>query len=175
MSEEFLAKAREIRKALAKKEGSLPIQLMESDLYDWNPGARMTLMVIALGSRTNPDAYVPEDMPDDYKAAILGWCDMSQWRIALRAGKSESQVHRDIMMFETDGVIEVRRWQDSNNADHDMYRVNGDVLKERKRPKQKPDVERPARYKKPRPKKGWFSSKNQPPRVSPEIAEMDEE
>jgi hypothetical protein len=174
MNKEAFAKALAIKKALAQKEGSLPIQIMESDLYDHNPGARMVLMVIALGTRTNPEAHVPEDSPYTPEQ-YLGWCDQAQWRIGLRAGKSESQVHKDIMMFERDGVIRVRRWQDSNNTDHDMYQINKDVVRDHKRTAQRADVERPSRYKQARPKKGWFSSKNQPSRVSAEVAEMDEE
>jgi hypothetical protein len=156
-----------LKKAHAKKENSLFIQIMESDLYDWNAGARMLLLVIAYSQRTNPDAYIPDDMPDYMKEdKCLGWCDMSQWRLALRCGKSESQINRDIQMFRKDGVVQARGWKDENKADHLMYRIVEEVVKEHKRPEQKKDVERPNRYKNPRPKKGWFSAENQPEKKS---------
>ena len=89
-----------LKKSVAKKENSLVIQIMESDLYDYNPGARMLLLVLALGTRTNEGAYLPEDMPQYMKEdKCIGWCDMSQWKLALRVGKSESQIQRDIKMF----------------------------------------------------------------------------
>lgn len=168
MDKEQLAK---LKKKFGKK--SLPIRVQESSLYDWNPGARMTLLVIALGQRVNEDAWVQEDCPWTAEE-MLGWCDMAQWRIALRAGKSESQVHRDIMQFEKDGVLRVERWVDSNHANHDRYQIVEAVVDENQRPEQKPTVERPNRYKKARPKKGWFSSKNQPRRVAAAVAVMDE-
>jgi hypothetical protein len=164
-----------MRKKYAQKEKSLSIKIQESDLYDWNPTARFLLDVIARLQVTNEDAYFPEDCPDDYKDDRLGWCWMSQYELGLRIGRSESQVHRYIIQFENDEVIEVRRWKDSNNADHDMYRVNEKMVEAHQRPSQDRGVERPSRYKKPRPKKGWFSTTNQPRRVRDEIAEMDEE
>lgn len=149
-----------LKKSVAKKENSLVIQIMESDLYDYNPGARMLLLVLALGTRTNEDAYVPEDSP--YKDDMLGWCDMSQWKLALRVGKSESQIQRDIKMFRKDGVVLGRGWTDSNEADHLMYKIMVDVVKKHQRPAQKKNVERPGRYKTKNPNRGHFSKKKQP-------------
>jgi hypothetical protein len=164
MEETSKEKAARLKKALAKKEGSLPILLMDSELYDYNPGAMMVLMVIALGQRTNLEAYFPEDCPYT-KDQMLGWCDRAEWGIALRAKKSESQVQKDIRMFREDGVIEVRTWVDSNNTVHNMYRINADVVKENQRPSRKRGVKRPSRYKAKRgANKGSFSSANQPGR-----------
>src|SRR5271156_2857357 len=171
MDEKQKEQLKRLKKQYAKK--SLPIRIMESSLYDWSPGTRLILLIIALGQRTNDEAWVPEDSPWTAEQ-MLGWCDQAQWRIALRAGKSESQVHRDIIQFEKDGVLEVERWRDSNNVNHDRYRIVEAVVDENQRPEQKPTVERPNRYKKPRPKKGWFSSKNKPLRVSAAVAGMDE-
>jgi hypothetical protein len=173
MSKEAIAAVREpetkqeklarLKKSLAKKENSLPIQIMESDLYDFNPGARMLLIVLALGTRTNPDAYIPEDMPDAYREdKCLGFCDMSQWKLALRVGKSESQIQRDIQMFRKDGVVLARGWTDSNEAEHLMYKIVDAVVKEHKRPSQTADVKRPGRYKSKNPNRGHFSKQNQP-------------
>jgi hypothetical protein len=172
-------KVQRILKARAKKDNSLIIKIQESDLYDWDTTARLTLLVIAFGQRTNEDAYVPEDMPDVLKADILGWCDMAQWRIALRVGKSEVQIQRIIQRMEKQNVIEVRTWEDDNHASHNLYRIIEKTVNARQRPAQKPDVERGKRYKKPRgANKGSFSATNQPRKaanVNPEVAEMDEE
>jgi hypothetical protein len=178
MSEETpKEKAARLKKAHAKKNGSLPIQLMESDLYDWNPGARYLLMIIALGLRTNENAYIPDDMPDEYKAdKCLGWCDMSQGRLAVRCGKSESQVQKDIAMFRKDGVVQARCWIDSNKAQHLMYRIVGDVVKDHKRPSQDAnDPLRPRRYKTPNSNRGHFSKQNQPVRAMAVAAGVNED
>lgn len=161
-------KTKEELKALRKKKKTLPRLVLESELYDWNPGARMTLLVVALGTRSNPEAWIQEDCPLTAEEAI-GWCDMSQWRIALRVGKSESQVHRDIMVFVEDGVITLKQWADDNNVLHDMYQINIPVLLEKQRPEQKKDVVRPSRYsEKRKPNKGSFSAGHQPEKATPE-------
>ena len=181
--EERKARLDALNQAARKKRKSVPILIMESDLYDKKPAMQMTLMVIALAARSSdPDKkhVVPEDMPQEYKDDIAGWCDMAQWRIALRAKKSRSQVQRDLETMHNDGVIEVRTWEDSNNARHNMYKVNVEVLRERQR-KQTPNVERPSRYKDKAPTRGRFTSKNQPKKSGDKgvtrnpIAEMDEE
>lgn len=166
-----------LKKSVAKKENSLVIQIMESDLYDRNPGARFLLVAIAYSQRTNENAYVPPDCP--YKDDMLGWCDLSQWKLALRVGKSDSQVFRDIKRFRADGVVQARGWTDDNGTDHLMYRIVPEVVREHQRPAQKKTVERPSRYKSKAPNRGRFSSENQPQKeVTPfkaKIAEMDEE
>jgi hypothetical protein len=184
MSNEAVAAVREpetkqeqlarLKKAHAKKENSLVIQIMESDLYDWNPSARFLLVAIAYSQRTNEDAYVPPDCP--YKDDMLGWCDQAQWRLAIRCGKSESQVFKDIKMFRKDGVVQARGWTDDNGTDHLMYRIVPEVVSEHQRPEQKKTVVRPTRYKTRNPKRGWFSTKNQPNRKANAVAAgMDED
>ncbi len=168
--------AARLKKAHVKKENSLLIQIMESDLYDYNPSARFLLTVIAHGQRVNEDAYIPDDMPDKYKDdKCLGWCDMAQWRLALRVGKSESQINRDIQMFRKDGVVVTRGWTDSNKADHIMYKIVEDVVRERQRPAQKKDVARKPRYKNKSASRGWFSAKNQPNKKSMAAAATENE
>jgi len=137
-------KAKRFKKQLAKKTMSVPIKIMESDLYDWNPTARSVLICIAYSQRTNEDAYFPEDCPYE-KDDMLGWCDMSQWRIALRVGISQSQVSKYINRFEEDQVLDVRRWEDSNKAKHDMYRIVESTVDAHQRPEQSETVERPPR------------------------------
>lgn len=168
MSSNAKEKTAKFRKALAKKESSLSIKIMESDLYDWNTTARFLLVVIAQTQVTNEDAYVPEDMPDEFKNDILGWSWMSQWRFALRIGKSESQVQRLIERFEQDGVIQVRQWEDDNHTLHNLYRVVESVVEAHQRPGQKKDVERPPRYANKNSNRGRFSSENQPRRAGAE-------
>lgn len=186
MSKEAVAAVREpetkqetvarLKKSVAKKENSLVIQIMESDLYDYNPGARFLLVVIALGTRSNPDAYLPDDMPDYMKEdKCIGWCDMAQWRLALRVGKSESQIQRDIKRFRKDGVIQARGWTDENEAEHLMYRIVPEVIAAHKRPSQKKDVVRPPRYKKKNPNRGHFSKKNQPAQFKVAAAGVNED
>jgi hypothetical protein len=164
-----------IKKALGKGENSMPIQIVQSEIADWNPTGRMFLLVLALGTRTNPEAYLPEDCPYT-KAECLGWCDMSQWRLALRVGCSESQINRMVARFEKEGVIRVRHWTDDNNTQHCMYQLIDEMVKFKQRPSQKPDTKRPSRYSVKRgANKGSFSTRNQPQKVAPEVAEMDEE
>ena len=163
-----------LKKSVAKKKNSLVIQIMESDWYDFNPGARFLLVAIAYSQRTNEDAYVPPDCP--YKDDMLGWCDMSQWKLALRVGKSESQTFKDIKRFRKDGVLQARGWTDDNGIDHLMYRIVPEVIAEHQRPEQKRTVSRPPRYKSKNPKRGWFTAKNQPAKkVMAAVAGMDED
>jgi hypothetical protein len=164
-SETKQEKLARLKKSLAKKENSLVIQIMESDLYDHCPSKRFLLTIIALGQRTNPDAYLPDDLPDYMKEdKCLGWCDSSQHRLAIRRGNSESMVQKDIEEFRKDGVVQARGWTDDNGADHLMYRIVPEVIAAHQRPSQKRGVARPPRYKEKAPTRGSFTSKNQPKR-----------
>src|ERR1700692_3543254 len=98
-------KAKRLLKEMGMEKKSLPIRIMESELFDWNPTARMTLLVIALGVRTNAEAYTPEDLPDEMKETLLGWCYFSQWRIALRVGRTEDHIQGLISDFEKKGIL----------------------------------------------------------------------
>ncbi len=154
-----------LKKSVAKKENSLVIQIMESDWYDHCPSKRFLLTIIALGQRTNPDAYLPDDLPDHMKEdKCLGWCDSSQHRLAIRRGNLQSMVQKDIEEFRKDGVVQARGWTDDNGADHLMYRIVPEVIAAHQRPSQKPGVARPPRYKEKAPTRGSFTSKNQPKR-----------
>jgi hypothetical protein len=150
----------------AKAEASLIIQIQNSELYDWNPTKRMTLLVIAFAHRTNEKAYVIDDMPDYLKDDMLGWCDMAQWRLAQRVGITEDHMNTVLGELEKDKAIRVRSWRDSNNTDHNQYQVNEGRIRETQRPEHKRDVKRPPRYKKERKaNKGSFSKTNQPKRL----------
>ncbi len=50
MTQQAVSRAKELKKKFAKKNMSLPILIMESDFWDWNPTKRMLLLVIALGT-----------------------------------------------------------------------------------------------------------------------------
>src|SRR5437667_5283629 len=91
-----------MKKKYAKK--SVPILIMESQLWDWNPTKRMLLLVLALGTRTNAEAWVQDDCPKTSEE-MLGWCDMAQWRLALRVGVTEDYVQHLLKEFEEKGVI----------------------------------------------------------------------
>jgi hypothetical protein len=161
--------------AVELSERSLSRLIAESDVYDFKPTARSLLREIAMMTMDGSEYDVyPGDAPPSHKADRKGWCWMSQWRLGLRVGISESQINRLIDMFHEHGVLEKRYWHDSRGALHAEYKLNRDVFISHQRPSQTEDVERPSRYSKERPKKGWFSSTNQPKRDNP-AAEMDEE
>jgi hypothetical protein len=158
--------AAKLKKKFGKK--SLSIRIQESDLYEYNPAANMLLMVICLGQRREKenydDTWVQEDCPKTAEE-LVGWCDMAQWRLALRSKMSESQVWRYLHTFEDDGVIEIQGWTDSNNMEHRMYRIVEAVVDEHQRPEQSEHVKRPSRYKTKRgANRGSFSAANQPKR-----------
>jgi len=150
-----------------KKRMSLPIMIDESDWYDFNSGARYLLSIIARGQRNNEKAWLPDGLPAEYKAdKCIGWCDMSQSRLAARRGCSEKQVQQDIAMFRRDGVVQARGWVDPvTKTPHLMYRVVPEVIKERKRPVQEAEYEGRKRYKEKSSSRGRFSSENQPVRA----------
>jgi hypothetical protein len=168
-------KAKRLLKEMGMEKMSLPIRIMESELFDWNPTARMTLLVIAMGQRTNEDAWLPDDLPDEMRETAMGWCYFSQWRIALRVGKTEDHIQRVITMLEKKGVIKKETWNDSNNCPHDRYKVVEVMVDDNQRPAQKRNVQRPARYRVKRgANKGSFSRTNQPGMKLADVVEDDE-
>jgi hypothetical protein len=179
MSEETpKEKARRLKREHAKKNGSLSIQVMESDWYDYNAGARFLLTIIAMAQRTSETAWLPDGLPDEYKAdKCIGWCDMTQARLAARRGCSESQVQKDIAMFRKDGVVQARGWVDPvTKSKHLMYRVVPEMIKERKRPSQDAnDPSRPSKFTEPSPSRGHFSKKNQPVKTMAVAAGVNED
>lgn len=149
-----------IQKARNREVMSEFIRVQMSDLYDFNPGVRATLSTIAFLQVNDEHAHVPEDSPfkDDY----VGWCWASQDYLAKRVGKSLSQLKRDIVRFERDGVLKVRAWRDSNGYPHNEYHVDEDSVTAHQRPKDK-DAPRPARSSRDyKTNKGSFSTENQP-------------
>ena len=169
-------KFKALKKAVAKK--SLPILIMESDLWDWNPTKRMLLLVIALGTRKEKvnysDTFIQEDCPRNAEE-MVGWCDMAQWRLAGRVGTTEGYVSQLLNEFETEGVLHIDRWDDDNHTRHSMYQIIEAVVREHQRPEQKIGMQRPPRYKVKRgPNKGSFSHANQPGK-NKEVREHDDE
>jgi hypothetical protein len=189
MSTEAVAKAQEtphqkkmrLRKEFAKKNiKSVPVKVQEMEYADWNPTARMTLLVIALGQRSNEESYVREECPLQMPE-ILGWCDFAEWRIALRVGATVDGIQKIIIRLEEDGYLEIKRWTDSNNTLHNLYRVIESKLDEVQRKEQTAKAARPPRYKKSRKgmkrNAGMFSTANQPGRSATErgVMEMDDD
>jgi hypothetical protein len=157
------------------KEYSLPIRIQECELFDWDTTARMTLLVIAMGQRTNEKAWLPDDLPDSMREDAMGWCYFSQHRMALRVGKTEDHIQRVIDKLEKREAIKKETWTDSNQCPHDRYKVVEAVIDDNQRPSQKRGVERPSRYKVKRgANKGSFSRTNQPGMKLAEVVEDDE-
>jgi len=101
-------KAARLRKQINDKEMSLVIKIMESDLYDWSPTARLLLVTLAYSQVQDEDAYFPEDCPEPYYSDRIGWNWMSQWRLSLRVGVTVRQIQRWLDRMEKDGVILIR-------------------------------------------------------------------
>jgi len=176
-----------IQKTVTVSDRSPSRLISESDRYDQKPAARALLIQIAL-MRMDEDSKYPEDAPQEFKDDKIGWCWLSQFKLGLRVGISESQVHRWIKQFRKDGAIHYRDWRDDNGTLHAEYKINLDYFIAHQRPSQSRDVERPERYaegtRKATP--GSFSTENQPKREQKKpvsitsakrnpIAEMDEE
>jgi len=76
---------------------------------------------------------------------------------------TEDYVQQLVTGFEAEGVLLIERWEDENGTHHDMYQIVEAVVRNRQRPSQNKDVERPSRYKEKRKaNKGSFSRANQP-------------
>lgn len=160
MDKEHKEQLARLKKKFGKK--SLSIRVQECQLYDWDTSARMTLLVIALATRTNAEAWVQEDCP--YTAEqMVGWCDQAQWRIAQRVGKSENRIQKILAKFEEDGVLIIEQWRDSNNCPHNRYQIVEPVIDDNQRPEHSRFARRPSRFKVKRgANDGSFSTDNQP-------------
>lgn len=166
-----------VEKGTPLEERSLSRLIAESDLYDFKATARALLTAIALMTMSDVDDPYPEDAPEAYKGKNkLGWCWLSQWKLGLRVGISESQINRLISMFIDDGVLEPRYWHDEFGVLHAEYKINKKVLMAHQRPSQTKNVKRPKRYSGERQaNKGSFSTTNQPKKKTNPGAEMNEE
>src|SRR5271167_4180001 len=96
-------KIKAIMKPAGKEEKSLARKVAESSLYDGSATARFLLTQLVVLAMDKDDKY-PEDAPDSFQADKEGWCWMSQFRLSLRVGVSESQIHRLLKEFKEDGV-----------------------------------------------------------------------
>jgi hypothetical protein len=161
MGKEALEKVKAILKARDKAASSSVIQVWQSDLYDFR-NSRITLVTIAFLQMNDENSTYPEDAPKEFRDDRVGWCWASQKFIAERAGKSESQAHRDIKQFVEDGVVKTRSWTDSNKTEHLEYHVDEDVVAAHQRVKDAPRPARSRRDYKDYDNKGAFTSSNQP-------------
>jgi hypothetical protein len=143
-----LAQVPEVVKATDLSERSMSRKLAESSLYDFKPTARALLREIAWMALSGDEFDTfPKDMPQAFKDDRKGWTWMSQWKLGLRVGISESQTHRWIKQFEKDGVITIRYWNADNKSLHAQYKINEEVVDTFQRPSQIQNVERPKRAK----------------------------
>ena len=161
MNKELQEKLNRIRKSQNRKVMSEYIRIQESDLYDYQP-CRATLTTIAFLQVNDEKAHTPPDSP--FAGDYVGWCWMSQAKLALRVGKSEPQVQRDIAKFKKDGVIQVRQWRDSNQALHNEYHVIEDVVTAHQRKEGEPRPARSNRNYKDYENKGAFKKGTDPRR-----------
>jgi hypothetical protein len=136
---------KELKKAAGIEEHSLARKITDSDLYDWNATARFLLTQIAVLAMKEDSDY-PDDAPQKFKDDKVGWCWMSQKKLALKIGKSLSTVEKLIARFIEDGVIIPRMWHDENKTPHGEYRIVEKMLDAHQRPSQRYDQERPKRY-----------------------------
>jgi hypothetical protein len=133
-------------KSTLKEDKHILIAVQEIEKYDWHPAARLLLLILVMGTRNKADAWIQPDCRWTAEECV-GWCDMSQWRLAQRTGLTERQVQRILDMFKADGAIERRHWRDSNGALHTQYRVNEEYIRLHERPSHKFNTPRPPRYK----------------------------
>jgi hypothetical protein len=84
---------KELKKAAGIEEHSLARKITDSDLYDRNATARFLLTQIAVLAMKEDSDY-PDDAPQKFKDDKVGWCWMSQKKLALKIGKSLSTVEK---------------------------------------------------------------------------------
>jgi hypothetical protein len=82
----------ELKKAAGIEEHSLARKITDSDLYDWNATARFLLTQIAVLAMKEDSDY-PDDAPQKFKDDKVGWCWMSQKKLALKIGDTPER-HR---------------------------------------------------------------------------------
>jgi Helix-turn-helix domain len=145
-----MAKVKTAKQAAGMGFRSLERKIKESSLYDWNPTARFLLTDLAVMAMDEDSSY-PDEAPDEYKADKVGWCWLSQAKLAIRVGVHDTTIYRWIKDFRDKGVIQYRDWHDDNMTHHAEYKVIEAVVDAFQRPSQKSDVERPPRYSKKRP------------------------
>lgn len=177
MSSEAVVKANKLKKK--HKKNSLSIRVQEIEKYDWNPSMRFLLLILVLGTRREKedysDTFLQEDCPWSPEE-MVGWCDMTQWRLAGRVGLKEDRICEMLAQLEEDGFILIEGWTDENHKEHRRYKVVEAVVDENQRPEQSPTMKRGKRYSKPRTaNKGSFSKINQPKISALKSAIMEED
>lgn len=96
---------------------------------------------------------------------MVGWCDMSQWRLAQRVGVTEDHMGRMLRTLESKGFIEKEGWTDPDTRKlHCRYRVVPEMIATNQRKEHSRRAARNLRYapgsRKATP--GSFSKTNQP-------------
>jgi hypothetical protein len=108
------------------------IRIGTSDLYDYDVTRRAVLREIAFLQQNNDKKKTPEDSP--FHGDYVGWCWASQRYIAGRVGTTDDYVHECVKLFEKDGVIRVREWEDSFGYPHSEYQIISEVVEAHQRP-----------------------------------------
>ena len=155
-----------IKRIPRQKPKSLTIKVQEMEKYDWNPSMRFLLLILVLGTRRSKDDYEGTWAPSGWTAEeMVGWCDMSQWRLAHRVGLTEERTSKMLKQLEEDGFIEIEGWRDEETGKlHCRYRVIEEKVDVSQRKEHNRSAKRGPRYKEGTRKanKGSFSAKNQP-------------
>ena len=115
-----------------RKSWSDIIAVGDSDLYDFAPARRAVLMMIAFMQQQDENKKTPEGSPFDKD--YVGWTWCSQKFLACRVGCSERYIRECVGVFEKDGVIRVREWEDEMGYPHCEYQIIRAVVDTHKRP-----------------------------------------
>jgi hypothetical protein len=162
-------------KGTLKEDKHLLLAIQEMEKYDWNPSMRLLLLIIAMGQRVDPKAWIQEDCPRTAEE-MVGWCDFAQWRLAQRVGVTEKHIQKMLQRLKGDGFLHIKVWKDSNNAMHGMYQIIEASVMAAQRPTNKANTKRGPRYSEKREgNKGSFSKINQPGRSAKQQAIMEED
>jgi hypothetical protein len=164
-----------VRKSRNREVFSTYICVGESDLYDWNEMRRAVLKEIAFMQCGKENTKIPPDSP--FKGQYEGWCYASQRKLANRIGCMEDYIQKCIMVFEKDGVIEVRRWTDPYGYPHSEYHINDAVVDAHHRPEDymRHERKRPRRGGNTKPNAGSFRKGNRAASKSQEGKEFEVE
>jgi hypothetical protein len=121
-----------VRKSKNREVMSDFIRIGTSDLYDYDVNRRAVLREIAFLQQNNESKKTPEDSP--FAHDYVGWCWASQRYIAARVGTVDDYVSDCVKLFEKDGVIRVREWNDSFGYPHSEYQIISEAVEARQRP-----------------------------------------
>jgi len=121
-----------IRRSKNREVMSDFIRIGASDLYDYDVTRRAVLREIAFLQQNDESKKTPEDSP--FAHDYVGWCWASQRFIAARVGTVDDYVSECVKLFEDDGVIRSREWEDSMGYPHKEYQIISETVEAHQRP-----------------------------------------